>query len=97
MRLLMLHPTAPVSSFIPKGRIAVPLPGNWRSVSMPMMSGANGEAADCYPITSEDAIVVGSDPGNLFYPEGEYPGDRTGPIPATFPKGFDGFYLSSIT
>jgi formylglycine-generating enzyme required for sulfatase activity len=46
-----------------------------------------------YDVTSEDAIVVGTNQGQLYYAvnQGD-PGDQLGPIPATFPKGFAAFY-----
>jgi len=48
-----------------------------------------------YRVTSEDAITVGSGVGELNYGDpggGPRPGDVLGPIPATFPLGFDAFY-----
>lgn len=47
-----------------------------------------------YKITSENAITVATGAGNLYYgqPSGSEPGDRLGPIPATFPKGYNAFY-----
>ncbi len=49
-----------------------------------------------YHITSEDAITVGENTGNLYYRndqgEGEG-GDRGSPIPADYPKGYNGFYI----
>ena len=48
---------------------------------------------DSYKITSEGAINVGTTAGNLYYPTGLYGGDQTGPIPAAFPKGYNGFYM----
>ncbi|MCX7591330.1 MAG: hypothetical protein N2255_06845, partial [Kiritimatiellae bacterium] len=42
-----------------------------------------------YKITNEDAIVVGTSVGNLWY---DREGDRGGPIPAAFPKGYAPFY-----
>ncbi|MEM8567244.1 MAG: SUMF1/EgtB/PvdO family nonheme iron enzyme [Bacteroidota bacterium] len=49
-----------------------------------------------YTISKEnEAIEVGTSEGNLYYlaSEPEYQGDQKGPIPATFPKGVDAFYL----
>jgi formylglycine-generating enzyme required for sulfatase activity len=44
-------------------------------------------------ISSEAAITVGTQPGNLYYSNDlGYTGDQTGPIPATYPKGFKAFY-----
>ncbi|MEL7529676.1 MAG: SUMF1/EgtB/PvdO family nonheme iron enzyme [Bacteroidota bacterium] len=47
-----------------------------------------------YPITSENAIAVGINAGNLFYnaPASANAGDQLGPIPAAFPKGYESFY-----
>lgn len=48
-----------------------------------------------YEVSSEAAIVVGSGTGQLDYSDatgGSRPGDRMGPIPAAFPKGFAAFY-----
>lgn len=49
-----------------------------------------------YRITSENAITVGTQNGNLFYDSNNeiaYRGDAKGVIPAEFPKGFDSFYI----
>jgi formylglycine-generating enzyme required for sulfatase activity len=46
-----------------------------------------------YLISSEGQITVGTSNGNLYYPNNtNYGGDRQGPIPAAFPKGFNAFY-----
>ena len=45
-----------------------------------------------YTISNENAITVGTTEGNLYYPSSTYGGDRAGPIPAAFPKGYDAFY-----
>ena len=45
-----------------------------------------------YQITSEEAINVGTVNNNLFYTPCQYCGDELGPIPATFPKGYNAFY-----
>ena len=42
-----------------------------------------------YFINSEDPIEVGTNPGDLYYYAG---GDQSGPIPSSFPKGFNAFY-----
>ena len=49
--------------------------------------------ANPYKITSEGAITVGTATGNLYYPSSSYGGDCAGPIPAGFPKGYQGFYM----
>jgi hypothetical protein len=49
-----------------------------------------------YQITNESAITVGTATDNLYYPYVSFPagasGDRLGPIPAAFPKGYNAFY-----
>lgn len=52
-----------------------------------------------YQITSENAITVGKSNGNLYYKDGitvENPytriGDKAGPIPDAYPKGYRSFY-----
>lgn len=54
-----------------------------------------GGTTDPYQITSEGAITVANTAGNLYYNAiaDSYPGDRSGPIPAAFPKGYDAFYM----
>ncbi|HSR52365.1 MAG TPA: SUMF1/EgtB/PvdO family nonheme iron enzyme [Acidobacteriota bacterium] len=47
-------------------------------------------------ITSEDALTVGPEAGNLYYEvhtRPRYEGDQQGPVPAAFPKGFGAFYV----
>ncbi len=47
-------------------------------------------------INSEDAIDVGTTDGYLYYDADNgtnYAGDQTGPIPASFPKGYNAFYI----
>ncbi|MBN1633777.1 MAG: SUMF1/EgtB/PvdO family nonheme iron enzyme [Ignavibacteria bacterium] len=45
-----------------------------------------------YQVTSEGEIIVGTAADNLYYNYSTYGGDRLGPIPASFPKGFKTFY-----
>lgn len=47
-----------------------------------------------YIISSEGQITVGTSSGNLYYANEGFGGggDRQGPIPAAFPKGFNAFY-----
>lgn len=46
-----------------------------------------------YLIDSEDAIIVGTNAGNLYYDASiTQAGDQSGPIPANFPKGYNAFY-----
>lgn len=44
-----------------------------------------------YQVTSENAIPVGTTNGDLYYKTG-VPGDYTGPVPDSFPKGYHAFY-----
>ncbi|HHP7239949.1 SUMF1/EgtB/PvdO family nonheme iron enzyme [Longibacter sp.] len=52
-----------------------------------------------YRITSSEAIPVCDGPGSLCYPRLDNPydslrvGDFQGPVPASYPKGYDAFYL----
>lgn len=49
--------------------------------------------SDPYSVTGEMAIDVGTTTGQLYYAEGTgQSGDRGGPIPASYPKGFNAFY-----
>jgi hypothetical protein len=45
-----------------------------------------------FQISSENQITVGTSSGNLYYPSTTYGGDRDGPIPAAFPKGYTGIF-----
>ncbi len=46
-----------------------------------------------YQITNEGAINVSTTANNLYYfNPSSYSGDQQGPIPATFPKGYNAFY-----
>jgi formylglycine-generating enzyme required for sulfatase activity len=45
-----------------------------------------------YSVTSESAITIGTSTGNLYYPSSSWGGDRNGPIPAGYPKGYNDFY-----
>ncbi|HMB89630.1 MAG TPA: SUMF1/EgtB/PvdO family nonheme iron enzyme [Rhodothermales bacterium] len=56
-------------------------------------SGSDGEPARLVEITSEAALEVGSAAGQLYYHEDDYVGDRQGPVPAAFPKGYEAFYV----
>ena len=58
-------------------------------------SDASGAPAGQYRVTSEAAITVGPTRDALYYRTGspQYEGDRLGPIPAEFPKGFRAFYV----
>ena len=51
--------------------------------------GSDGGSAT---IASEDALPVGEGEA-LFYARSDYGGDRAGPIPAEYPKGYRAFYV----
>lgn len=58
-------------------------------------SDASGDPDGLYKITGEDEIQVGPQTSNLYYwSESDlYNGDRKGPVPAEFPKGYAAFYI----
>ena len=60
-------------------------------------SDGNGEPDGLYEVKSEDQVIeVGPGEGQLFHKRGrqpQYTGDRQGPVPATFPKGVQPFYM----
>jgi hypothetical protein len=56
-------------------------------------SDAQGNHAGTLRITSEAAIPVGAQAGALYYKGSQYSGDRLGPVPETFPKGTQAFYV----
>ena len=50
-------------------------------------------SSQSYNVTSENAINIATGIGNLYYSVATgNPGDQLGPIPATFPKGYNAFY-----
>ncbi|GAB5526628.1 MAG: hypothetical protein Roseis2KO_45000 [Roseivirga sp.] len=57
----------------------------------------SGKPSGQYKVNSEDQIIqVGAQNGALYYDAGRYPiytGDQKGPVPATFPKGVQPFYI----
>lgn len=55
-----------------------------------------GGTRDYYKVNSENEIQIGDTKGNLNYNNNNLPefrGDVKGPVPASFPKGFDPFYI----
>ncbi|MCI0487113.1 MAG: SUMF1/EgtB/PvdO family nonheme iron enzyme [Blastocatellia bacterium] len=56
-------------------------------------SDGKGEPDGLVQITSEAALDIGPAAGALYYSQGTYHGDRSGPLPATFPKGHQSFYV----
>ena len=59
------------------------------------VSDDNGNPNGLYRIESEEEISIGSGSGKLYYQSENdlYNGDRKGPVPASFPKGFNSFYI----
>ncbi len=61
------------------------------------LSDDEGKAKGLYQIKSEDQVIkVGPKAGALYYESGRYPqytGDRQGPIPVSFPKGVQSYYI----
>lgn len=58
--------------------------------------GSSPDKRDFYSIDREQAVIeVGTSPGSLYYTRGResYGGDQGGPIPASFPKGVNGFLM----
>jgi formylglycine-generating enzyme required for sulfatase activity len=45
-----------------------------------------------YPVSGEGEITVGTQNDNLYYSNSTFGGDQLGPIPASFPKGYNAFY-----
>ncbi len=58
-------------------------------------SDADGNAAGLYRVETEDQVIdIGPQEGNLYYQSPtEYEGDRTGTLPAEYPKGVSPFYI----
>jgi formylglycine-generating enzyme required for sulfatase activity len=56
-------------------------------------SDSRGEPAGLIQITSEAELAIGPTDGALYYRQGTYHGDRSGPLPAAFPKGYQAFYV----
>jgi formylglycine-generating enzyme required for sulfatase activity len=83
--------------YVPQGAFTLGDPDTvaYRNFSLFAADGS-GRPAGLYTIRSEKApINVGPEKGNLYY-NAEVPlyhGDRRGPIPADFPKGFAAFYI----
>lgn len=53
---------------------------------------AHPTTTSSYTVSSEAAINVGTTAGYLYYTTTDAAGDQTGPVPANFPKGYNGFY-----
>ncbi|HYF32438.1 MAG TPA: SUMF1/EgtB/PvdO family nonheme iron enzyme [Chitinophagaceae bacterium] len=94
-RLISVHAIEMVH--IPAGAFTLGDPDTaaYRNYSL-FASDGNGRPGGLYKIASEKIeIPVGTVSGNLYY-HAEVPiyhGDRRGPVPADFPKGFQAFYI----
>jgi formylglycine-generating enzyme required for sulfatase activity len=66
----------------------------WRNYSL-FLSDGNGRPRGLKRITSEDEIKVGKAKDELYYNSQTaiYHGDQKGVIPASFPKGYNSFYI----
>ncbi len=82
--------------YIPKGRVILGDPDN-NSLDYGGLykSGKEGTYNGLFHVESEDqSISVGKNEDNLYYRTfNDYQGDRTGTIPASFPKGVKAFYI----
>lgn len=77
--------------YVPQGAFWVGSPGvNGGGKFYTYNSGINFEP---YNITSENEIQVGPTDGYLYYSTSALTGDGLGPIPVTFPKGYDAIYV----
>ncbi|MFK7924350.1 MAG: SUMF1/EgtB/PvdO family nonheme iron enzyme [Bacteroidia bacterium] len=78
--------------YVPQG--AYPLGGGSGSEIGKLYQFAGLGQDNPYPVSSENPIPLGLNPGDLFYlaPSPWLIGDQLGPIPAAFPKGYDAFY-----
>ena len=72
--------------YIPQGAFYV---GSGGTENNAFYAGTN--SALPYQITSEAAITIGTN--GLNYANNGYGGDLQGPIPATYPKGYNAFYM----
>ncbi len=74
--------------YIPQGTFVL---GENESLA-PSVSSLFEYGEDVYWLNTESEISVGATEGSLYYNSSEFGGDRLGPIPASFPKGYDAFY-----
>jgi len=78
--------------YVPEGSYFLGSPGD------EIGSFKQGNSTDPFEVTSENAITVGDNDLNYLtnskdgWPDGNA-GDRNGPIPSTFPKGFASFFM----
>lgn len=73
--------------FIPQGSFFLGTGGNEPSAFY-----TYPDVATPFGVIGEEEIIVGQENGNLYYNVSYQGGDQSGPIPATFPKGFKAFY-----
>ncbi|MEO8769200.1 MAG: SUMF1/EgtB/PvdO family nonheme iron enzyme [Ferruginibacter sp.] len=74
--------------YVPQGSFKVGTDGNETNVFR------EGSKTSPYLVASENAITVSNTAGNLYYASTNgIGGDLGGPIPATFPKGFQPFWM----
>ncbi len=74
--------------YVPEGAFELGSPGGTEAGKFYQYPGTN----TIYHVNSENAIPVGTSNGSLYYEGAISTGDKTGPVPAAFPKGFSGFY-----
>ncbi len=82
--------------YIPQGAFSVGSPDEEAIERAALYeSDAQGKSRGSYRIDSEAAIEIGPKAGSLYYwsERALYNGDQEGPIPASFPKGFNSFYI----
>ena len=74
--------------YVPQGSFNVGSDGNETNVFR------EGSKTSPYLVASENSITVANTAGNLYYANANgLGGDLGGPIPATFPKGFQAFWM----
>lgn len=77
--------------YVPTGSFYLGDPGG---SSGPVNCFYDSGSGGAYHVTSESAVNVGAISGYLYYDgDSQNSGDRQGPIPAEFPKGYNGFYM----
>lgn len=94
-RLLSVHGVEMV--YIPEAAFTLGDPDTvaYRNFSF-FSSDGNGMPGGLYKINAEkDEIPVNTNKGSLYYRSDVrlYQGDQRGPVPATFPKGYQAFYI----
>lgn len=77
--------------YVPEGAFYVGGGGN-ETDQLRMGTSINNNPNAPYLIDSENEISIGTTSSDLYYDSTLYGGDQQGPIPASFPKGFNAFY-----